>query len=163
MSICHRNILNKYYQKCCKLEPLLLALCSLSLSLYYLQVTDQLGNTLKKSIAQYKNSSIIREAWDEVQKTVRKSKELLFSLIDWLCVVLRPVREYFTLHVGRLRVFRGLSGATQAVLRDLDSCRLICGTILFSHLYDKIYLTRMRNTLLLRLKKWTFDMLIFNI
>lgn len=39
-------------------------------AVYKSKVTNQLGNTLKKSIAQYKNSSIIREAWDEVQKTL---------------------------------------------------------------------------------------------
>lgn len=144
MSICHRNILNKYYQKCCKLEPLLLALCSLSLSLFYLQVTDQLGNTLKKSIAQYKNSSIIREAWDEVQKTVRKSRELLFSFIDWLCVVFHPpcwALEGFK----RLVLHRLCCGTSIHAVSSVGPPYLVIFT-------TKSILTRMRNTLLLRLK-----------
>ena len=120
MSICHRNILNKNYQECCKLEPLLLALCSLSLSLYYSQVTDQLGNTLKKSIAQYKNSSIIREAWDEVQKTVRKSKELLFSLIDW-CASFYVLFENISLYM------LGAWGFWEAFLVLHRPC---CGTLI---------------------------------
>lgn len=39
-------------------------------AVYKSKVTDELGTTLKKSIAEYKNSSIIREAWDAVQKTI---------------------------------------------------------------------------------------------
>lgn len=39
-------------------------------AVYKSKVTDELGTTLKKSIAEYKNSSIIREAWDAVQQTL---------------------------------------------------------------------------------------------
>lgn len=39
-------------------------------AVYKSKVTDELGTTLKKSIAEYKNSSIIEDAWDAVQKTI---------------------------------------------------------------------------------------------
>lgn len=39
-------------------------------AVYKSKVTDELGTTLEKSIAEYTNSSIIREAWDAVQKTI---------------------------------------------------------------------------------------------
>ncbi|XP_061178153.1 tetraspanin-1-like [Saccostrea echinata] len=39
-------------------------------AVYKSKVTDELSKTLKKSVAQYKNSSLIRQAWDDVQKTI---------------------------------------------------------------------------------------------
>lgn len=39
-------------------------------AVYKSKVTDELGTTLKKSIAEYKNSSIIKDAWDAVQETI---------------------------------------------------------------------------------------------
>lgn len=39
-------------------------------AVYKSKVTDELGSTLRKSIAEYKNSSITRDAWDAVQKTI---------------------------------------------------------------------------------------------
>ncbi|XP_055995656.1 CD82 antigen-like [Ostrea edulis] len=39
-------------------------------AVYKSKVTKQLSSTLKKSIAEYSNSSIIREAWDAVQSTI---------------------------------------------------------------------------------------------
>lgn len=39
-------------------------------AVYKSKVTDELSKTLKKSVAEYKNSSLIRQAWDDVQKTI---------------------------------------------------------------------------------------------
>ena len=64
---------------------------------------------------------------DEVQKTVRKPNESLFSFIDWFSIAERPIRE-LPMKDWEWLALRDLLGATPAVKQDLDSCGLNRGS-----------------------------------